>query len=136
MSGVFVDTSALYALFMAADSRHRDAVTIMRELNRGRASLVTSDLVLVESYVLVHARAGRMGLLAFRDVIRRSVWLQVVAAQAVHEAAAWELLEQRPDKEYSFVDAVSFVVMRALGVQRAFTFDAHFAQEGFEVLEP
>src|SRR5262245_32879150 len=128
MSGVFVDTSALYALFMAADSRHREAVAILRALNRGRASLVTSDLVLVEAYVLVHARAGRAGLLAFRHVIRQSAWLQCVAAQAAHEAAAWELLEQRPDKEYSYVDAMSFVVMRALGVERAFTFDARFAQ--------
>jgi predicted nucleic acid-binding protein len=77
-----------------------------------------------------------MRLLAFRDVIRRSAWLQRVATQAVHEAAAWELLQQRPDKEYSLVDATSFVLMRALGIERAFTFDAHFAQEGFEVLEP
>jgi predicted nucleic acid-binding protein len=136
MNGAFIDTSALYALFLEADSKHRDAVAILRELNRERESLVTTDLVLFESYILVHARTGRTGLLAFRDVIRRSAWLQRVVTRSEHESAAWELLEQRPDKDYSFVDAASFVVMRALGVERAFAFDAHFAQEGFEVLEP
>jgi predicted nucleic acid-binding protein len=135
MSGAFIDTSALYALFVPADSKHRNAIDILRVLNRERASLVTTDLVLVESYVLVHARTGRTGLLAFRAVIKRSAWLQRVVTRSEHESAAWDLLEQRPDKEYSFVDAASFVVMRALGVERAFAFDAHFAQEGFEVLE-
>lgn len=48
--------------------------------------------------------------------------------------AAWHLIEARTDKNYSLVDATSFLVMRALGIRRAFTFDAHFSQERFDVI--
>ncbi len=134
MKGVFIDTSALYALFAPADARHREAVAILRRLVKERASLVTTEMVLLESYVLVHARTGRAGLLGFHAAVAPSAWLRRMAPLAEHEGKAWELLEQRTDKDYSFVDAVSFVVMRALGLRDAFSFDVHFAQEGFELV--
>jgi len=47
------------------------------------------------------------------------------------DAAAWSLLEQYSDKEWSLVDAASFVVMRQLALTDAFTSDHHFTQAGF-----
>ena len=135
MSAVFVDTSALYALFVPVDTKHREASKILLALGREKTPLVTTDLVLLESYVLVHARTGRIGLLRFRDIIAKTPWLECIVTTPGHQTQAWRLLEHRSDKEYSFVDAVSFVVMRVLGVERAFSFDAHFSQEGFETLE-
>jgi len=41
------------------------------------------------------------------------------------------LLQQYTDKEWSLVDAASFVVMRQLGISEAFTSDHHFSQAGF-----
>ncbi len=35
-------------------------------------------------------------------------------------------------RELSLVDCVSFDVMRQLGIKAAFTFDVHFAEQGFE----
>ena len=42
-----------------------------------------------------------------------------------------DLLQQRPDKEWSLCDAVSFLLMPAHGVQDALTTDHHFEQAGF-----
>jgi len=131
VSEVFVDTSALYAVFAPSDAKHREAVAILRDFSRRRVALVTTDFVLLESYVLVHARTGSIGLLRYRSALERSAWLRQVTPSAEHQAQAWRLIAERPDKDYSFVDAVSFVVMRALGTEQAFTFDAHFSQEGF-----
>ena len=51
------------------------------------------------------------------------------------EKAAVELLQVNQDKTYSLCDALSFTVMRRLGIRRAVTFDRHFRQFGeFEVL--
>jgi predicted nucleic acid-binding protein len=135
VSSVFVDTSALYALFAPSDSKHREAVGILQALQKGRAPLLTTDTVLLEAYVLVHARTGRVGLLRFRAAIGQSRWLRSIAPSSDHAVEAWRLLEQRSDKDYSFVDAQSFVIMRALGIRQAFSFDVHFAQEGFELLQ-
>ena len=41
------------------------------------------------------------------------------------------LLRNREDKAYSLCDAVSFVLMRQLGINEALTTDRHFEQEGF-----
>src|SRR5881396_4089497 len=38
------------------------------------------------------------------------------------------------DKDFSFTDCTSFVVMRELGQRRALTTDHHFAQAGFEMV--
>jgi predicted nucleic acid-binding protein len=38
------------------------------------------------------------------------------------------------DKDYSFTDCTSFVVMQELKLKRALTTDHHFRQMGFEVV--
>jgi hypothetical protein len=134
VKGLSIDTSALYALFAPADARHREAVAILRKLVMDRTPLITMEIVLIESYVLVHARTGRAKLLGFHTAVAPSTWLRRMEPSAEHEAKAWELLALRTDKDYSFVDAVSFVVMKALGLGHAFSFDLHFAQEGFELV--
>jgi predicted nucleic acid-binding protein len=50
------------------------------------------------------------------------------------ELAAWELFDARADKEYSFTDCTSFVLMRRLGISTALAADDDFVQEGFEVV--
>ena len=46
-----------------------------------------------------------------------------------------QLLRQYRDKSFSLCDAVSFIVMRRLGLRQAATFDEHFRQLGeFEVI--
>lgn len=59
-------------------------------------------------------------------------WLEVVHADVAAEREAWALLKRYSDQAFSFVDAVSFVVMKRKRLSRAFAFDAHFAAAGFE----
>ena len=39
--------------------------------------------------------------------------------------------EKFDDKDLSYTDCISFVVMRARGLRRSFTFDQHFRDAGF-----
>jgi uncharacterized protein len=50
------------------------------------------------------------------------------------EDAAWAADERGEAGQAGIVDPVSFVVMRRLGLSRAFTNDAHFRAAGFETL--
>jgi predicted nucleic acid-binding protein len=56
--------------------------------------------------------------------------LRVVQVAESHEATALAWLRSHDEREYSFVDATSFVVMRAMGIDRALAYDGDFAAAG------
>jgi len=47
------------------------------------------------------------------------------------EEAAWRLFRQHSDKTWGVADCASFVVMKQLGIETAFTMDHHFEQAGY-----
>lgn len=49
-------------------------------------------------------------------------------------AEGWRLYQERLDKDWSFTDCTSFVVMKRMGLTDAFTSDRHFEQAGFTIL--
>ncbi len=132
MSTVFVDTSGVYALLVASDAFHGRARAAFEALRKEDARLVTTSYVLVESYALLGRRIGVDAVRRFRvDVapLMEVIWVD----RALHEDALDSLIA-RGATDVSLVDAVSFAAMRAGSVDRALTFDAHFADEGFETL--
>ncbi len=46
------------------------------------------------------------------------------------------MYESYQDKTWGLMDCISFVVMREMKITDALTFDKHFAQAGFNILEP
>ncbi|HHY38864.1 MAG TPA: type II toxin-antitoxin system VapC family toxin [Clostridia bacterium] len=60
--------------------------------------------------------------------------LRVVHVSEAVFSRGWELFRERPDKEWSLTDCISFVVMQSHRCRRAFTSDSHFVQAGFERL--
>jgi predicted nucleic acid-binding protein len=57
----------------------------------------------------------------------------VEANRAIYDAGL-NLYAQRPDKDWSLTDCISFVVMKRLRLTEALTADKHFEQAGFKVL--
>ena len=58
-------------------------------------------------------------------------YVKVVHVDPALDAASWALLKSRFDKEWSLVDAASFIVMQERGIIEALTTDHHFEQAGF-----
>lgn len=52
------------------------------------------------------------------------------------EDGAWEWLRRHDGREYSFVDATSFAVMRRHRLREALAFDTDFAAAGFIEVRP
>ena len=69
--------------------------------------------------------------MAFLDVLPQSPRLHVehVTDQLELQAMTW--LRPRDDREFSFVDATSFALMRHRRVHDALAFDGDFAAAGF-----
>jgi predicted nucleic acid-binding protein len=118
----FVDTSAFYAVVDDDDVSNERARML---LSRGE-SLVTTDHVLVECWLLLQRRLGA--------AIADSFWATVRAGATTVENVtpadldtAWRIGEAFADQGFSIVDRTSFAVMERLGIHRAVAFDDDFA---------
>ncbi len=128
---IFVDTSFWVAAIATGDAHHDEAVRLV-EPARGR--LVTSNHVRGETWTFLNRRYGHAPAVAFLDTLARVSRLRIefVGRALEEEALSW--LRRRDEREYSFVDATSFAVMRSLRIREAFAFDGDFAAAGFTEL--
>src|ERR1700731_521402 len=129
---VFVDTSALYAVFDRDDSSHRSPREIWTRLVTEDATLLTTNYVLVETSALFQRRLGLPALRAFHEDIVPLLNVEWISEQMHVAGVAAVLAAAR--KKLSLVDCVSFQIMRQQGVRAAFCFDSHFREQGFEIL--
>ena len=94
-------------------------------------SLVTSNLVVGETYTLLRVTKGYAEAKRFLDQLTHSRKLERVYVSEHLEQQAYEILERFSDHAFSFVDATSFALMRQNRMRHAFAFDAHFRTAGF-----
>jgi predicted nucleic acid-binding protein len=118
----------LLALFNGSDAAHERALTATMELV---GSLVTTDWVLTETADALCDPLNRGRCVEFLDDLRRSARVIVEPASRPSFEAGWQLYRERPDKEWSLTDCISFVVMKNLSISDALTGDHHFEQAGF-----
>lgn len=126
---IFVDTSAFVAVIDADDSNHPSAKARWEGFIRNETLLVSHNYILVETFALLQHRFGLKAARVFNDDVLPVIKVEWVN-EAVHKAATSALLAVSR-RSLSFVDCVSFEVMRELGIKDAFAFDSHFAEQGF-----
>jgi len=131
---VFVDTSAWIAVSDLRDKYHSAARAEYNRLISEHHTLVTTNLVIAETHIIIRRTGGHAQAMRLLRSLRGSPRLQKVWSEAGLESRAEEILERHSDQDFSFADAVSFVVMRERGIEEAFTFDNHFASLGFQML--
>jgi uncharacterized protein len=129
---VFVDSSAYLALLDRNDEHHQRAQATLAALADGRYRQFTTNVLIIEAHALMLAELGIAPASAFLRAVDDSHTV-VVRVRAADEMRAKALLFQYADKDFSFTDAISFVVMERLDIRFAFTFDRHFSQYGFAV---
>ena len=128
-SSVFIDTSSLVALVDDTDSLYETATAVMAECRAKKVRFFVSDLVLVEFLNSLCSAKFRMNAIDLVDTFRRSEQVTVIPTEELEKALA--LYRDRPDKEWSLTDCVSFILMNEREILQAFTSDRHFEQAGF-----
>ena len=129
---VFVDTGAWFAASVPSDPDHAAAVAFMRS-NGER--LVTSDYIYNELLTLFRSRGHLDRGKDWLTQVQQRRW-EVVRVTRADIRLATDVFFSFADKEWSFTDCTSRVLMERLGVQRAFAFDEHFRQFGTVVVVP
>lgn len=128
---LFVDTGGWIAVQIPNDRWHAEATSVLRGAIGGGVPLVTTNHVIGETYSLLIRAHGRPAACKFLDGIARSSRLERLFVDEPTEQEAYELLRRYKDQPFSFVDGVSFAVMRRRRLRLAFAFDRHFAAAGF-----
>ena len=128
---VFVDTRAWFALQKTDDEDHRAAAATLPGLLEACKSVVTSNLVVGETYTLLRATRGYPEARRFLDGLAQSARLERRFITEGLERQAYQILHRYADHPFSFVDATSFALMRAERIRYALAFDTHFATAGF-----
>jgi uncharacterized protein len=131
---IFVDTSFWVAARLRDDARHADAVELLERRERDR--LLTSNHVRGETWTFLRRRRGHASAVAFLDALAGTPRAEVRFVDGELEGDALQWLRRRGEREYSFVDATSFALMRKLGIREALAFDGEFAAAGFVELRP
>ena len=129
---VFVDTSALYALFDRSDRAHAASAATWTKLLADARPLLTTNYVLVETAALLQRR---LGLEAVHDLDDRVLPLLAVRwiTEPLHRRAM-DRLRRTDRRGVSLVDHCSFLVMEAEAIRDAFALDDDFAEAGFRLL--
>jgi len=131
---LFVDTSGWFPLAVRGTPGHERMARILRERIAGGARIVTTNLVVAETQILLLRRVSRDAALRFVRQVGAPPNVVVRSTAALEAAALKDWLEPFEDQEFSLADAVSFAVMRERGIREALALDRHFAAAGFVAL--
>ena len=132
MRTIFLDTVGLLALWDEADQWHAAASEAMAAITIGACRFVASAPVMLECGNAAARTPYRSLVTQFRQEL--SDYGNLLHPSAAEEQLAWNAYEKGEAAQAGIVDHLSFVIMRRLGINEAFTNDKHFAAAGFKVL--
>ena len=129
----FLDASFWIAYRDERQHLHAEARRIVSEVFRRRTGMVTTLPVLCE----IHAHFCRSSVkqrLITQDFENNPI-VQIEEVTHPDQQRAFDLLRRQAEKTCSLCDAISFVVIRRLGLKQVLAFDDHLRQFGaFEII--
>ncbi len=117
----FVDTSAWFAAVNRRDRHHSRAI----ELLGAKVPLVTSDLVIVETWLLTNSRIDFATAERFSSGVRDGS-CTIVGASEDDWRQSSVIANRFPDQTFSIVDRISFAIMERLAISQVVSFDDDF----------
>jgi predicted nucleic acid-binding protein len=94
--------------------------------------LFTNNYVLVECFALIQSRLGLEFVRALQSNIVPFLQIDWIGEQQ-HTSSVNDVFAANR-RQLSLVDCSCFESMRRLGIEKGFTFDEHFQEQGFQVI--
>lgn len=130
MNAVFADTFFYLALLDKTDLAHRESL----EKSKTAGIIVTTEFILLELGNACARAEDHADFLALVAGMRASQRVKIIPLSSELFNAGLDRMHERPDKDWSLIDCISFVVMENEGINDALTADQHFNQAGFKAL--
>ena len=131
MKTVFADAFYFVALVNRADQHHSRVVAAARQF---RDNVLTTEWILAEFADALAESASRRLVPQFIRDLEQDPKVRIIRAGSELFQRGLRLYDERPDKEWSLTDCISFVVMKDENIRDALTGDQHFEQAGFVAL--
>lgn len=130
MKSILLDTSYFIALANPRDEYHLRALVFSRS---NLTPLLTTSAIILELGAKF-SRADRRRV--FLDILRilHEDRVEIVRVDEELERRGIVRFSERPDKNWSLADCISFIVMEDRGITEAATTDEHFEQAKFIAL--
>jgi len=129
---ILVDTGAWVALIDKRDGLHGTAASFYHKMLTDYARVVTTNLVLAETFALIRRRCGLRDALKLFTIVESSNRALKICSDDDLERQAVNWLARYADQDFTLVDSVSFALMQSsFIITDAFAFDAHFQVAGF-----
>jgi uncharacterized protein len=129
---IFVDTSAVIALYFPKDIFHSKADVWFAD-NKNE-SFVTTNQVVIEILNWARYKGGKKVAVEMGENLYSGEGITLLKSSSEDEKNAWKLFKRLSGNGVSMTDCISFVVMKRLKIKKAFAFDKDFRKAGFALL--
>ena len=129
---VFLDTSAIMAVLNVDDQNHALALPSWQATLSQGDEIVCSNYILIETFALLQSRFGLEAVRLFQSDVLPVLTIFWVN-ETLHNQSMSALMAANRRK-LSLVDCTSFEIIRQSGIPQVFCFDAHFQEQGFEII--
>ena len=137
MSRILVDSSAWIALVRANDLYHSQARSQFNHLKQRRVKLFISEYIFLEVVTVLLLGVGPTEALSAGRLLRNSRIVQFLYIDPGLVDKTWQVFQSQaadPNRQASFTDCSSVVLIQEHTLDRIFTFDRVFERLGLPIL--
>jgi predicted nucleic acid-binding protein len=130
---IFFDTCAFIALINNNDDFHSMASDLFTKAAEADEKFFTSNYVILETIFLLQRELGLSAVNDFRKLllpIINIIWVD----EKIHNNCLNNLITEQKIK-VSLTDYSSFYILDNFNINRVFTFDKHFREKDYKILE-
>jgi predicted nucleic acid-binding protein len=132
LNNIFMDTGFVIALVNEKDQYHQKALELADKFD-GYPTVITDSVLLEIGNAL--AKNFKLQAIEIINHFYSSSEVTIIHLNPILLKKAFNLYQSYQDKSWGLVDCVSFIVMREMEITEALTFDKHFTQAGFHILQ-
>ena len=130
---IFIDTNAFIALMDSDDEFHSAAANLFKEVVESNEKFFTSNYVLLETIFLLQRELGLSAVNDFRKFMLPLVNIIWVDEKINNDCLNNLIAAEK--RKISLTDYSSFYILDSFKIDRVFTFDKHFKEKSYQILE-
>jgi predicted nucleic acid-binding protein len=134
METLFANASFFVAYHNLKDVNHQAARDLVQEFEGRSVLMVTTDYIFDEVMTVLLVKGSKDLAIRAGRAILQDPTIEILRIDEELFNEAWEIFQNFKDKEWSFTDCTSYVLMKKLDIGTGISFDKHFKQFGVQVM--